>query len=154
MTISDLVLEHVSCGDVSTDGMLFPQSRTRIKDIVDGTSHTLAIGERTYMLFDWMTGATWQGEPTKSKICMGKSTTNVRYPINADVSRYGYYVADADAPAGSSATILLNDLFFGSNHPGGAQFCFADSSVRFLPDTIDFTAFQDMATIAGSEINE
>jgi prepilin-type N-terminal cleavage/methylation domain-containing protein len=146
------LLEQLTCGDVCTDGMFFPQSRTRVADIEDGTSHTLAFGERRYMLFDWMSGATWRGKP-KTRICMGKATNNIRYPINAELSRYGYYVGDPDAPAGALGNIVLNDLFFGSYHPSGAQFCFADASVHFLLDTINFTDFQDMATIAGAELS-
>jgi len=145
-------LEQVSCGDVYIDGMFFPQSRTRFADIEDGSSHTVAIGERIYMLFDWMSGATWLGNP-HTRVCMGKATNNVRYPINADVTRWGYYVGDRDAPAGAPGNILLNDLFFGSLHPGGAQFCFADASVHMVSDTMDFTILGDLATIAGGEVN-
>jgi prepilin-type processing-associated H-X9-DG protein len=43
-------------------------------------------------------------------------------------------------------------LYFGSHHPGGAQFCFADGSVQFLDDAIDFTLFQDLSTRNGSEV--
>lgn len=145
-------LEQFSCGDVFIDGMLFPKSHVRISDIEDGTSHTLAVGERMYMLFDWMTGATWKGRP-KTRICMGASAANIRYPINADVTRFGYYVSDPDAPKGATASILQNDLFFGSFHGNGAQFCFADGSVHMLSDSVDFTAFEDLATIAGREVD-
>ena len=42
---------------------------------------------------------------------------------------------------------------FGSRHAGGAQFCFADTSVRMITDDIDFTVLEDLATIAGHEVN-
>ena len=42
---------------------------------------------------------------------------------------------------------------YGSRHPGGAQFLFADSSVHFMSESIDFTVYQDMATINGGEVN-
>jgi prepilin-type N-terminal cleavage/methylation domain-containing protein/prepilin-type processing-associated H-X9-DG protein len=132
-----VVLEHDGCGDIHTDGVFYPGSRTRIAQIEDGTSHTLAIGERTYFLSDWMFGAEWEGGIPPKKICTG-SSNNVRYPINADLSQF--------------EKILANDLFFGSNHPDGAQFCFADGSVNMLADSTNFTVFEDMATIAGGEI--
>ncbi len=144
-------LEDVGCGDIFTNGVFFPESRTTIAKIQDGTSHTLAIGERKYVFQDWMPGSTWSGTPY-TRICTG-SSNNIRYPINADHSQFGYYIADPEAPAGPLKKLTLNDLFFGSNHPGGAQFCFADGSVRMLSDSIDFTAFEDLSTIAGAEVN-
>ena len=48
--------------------------------------------------------------------------------------------------------MLLNDLFFNSDHPGGAQFCYADGSVHFLDEAIDFTLYQDLATKDGDEV--
>jgi prepilin-type processing-associated H-X9-DG protein len=54
----------------------------------------------------------------------------------------------------SERKIPLNDLFFGSLHSGGAQFCFADGSVHMLPDSLDFTILEDLSTIAGNEVNQ
>jgi prepilin-type processing-associated H-X9-DG protein len=91
------------------------------------------------------------GKPP-SRIC-GEATNNIRFPINASHSEFGYFVSDGKAPPGGPYTIRLNDLFFGSRHPGGANFCFADGSVHLLPDSIDFTIYEDLATIAGNEVN-
>lgn len=35
---------------------------------------------------------------------------------------------------------------FKSDHPGGAQFVFGDGSVHFLPDTINYTAYQQLGS--------
>ena len=44
------------------------------------------------------------------------------------------------------------DFFhFWSNHTGGANFCFADGSVRFIPYTIANARMKAMATRAGGE---
>jgi prepilin-type processing-associated H-X9-DG protein len=148
----ELVLETSACGHIATDGMFFPRSRTTFSKITDGTSHTLAVGERTYIFRDWMEGATWSGVPT-SLICSG-AASNIRYPINASSAQWGYYVGDTEAPSGAPLTMLLNDLYFGSMHPGGAQFCLADGSVHMLLDSLDFAIFQDLATIAGGEVTQ
>jgi prepilin-type processing-associated H-X9-DG protein len=134
------------CGDICTDGALFPGSQTRIGEIEDGTSHTLAIGERNYTFRDWIMGATWLGKPTILQICTG-ATSNIRYPVNT----YGFYVKDSEAPVPNPKPMLLNDLYFGSFHPGGAQFSLADGSVQMLSDGMDFTVFEDLSTIAGHE---
>ena len=49
--------------------------------------------------------------------------------------------------------MLVNDLPFGSVHPGGAHFARADGGVTFLSDDIDFTVFEALATIAGGEVD-
>ena len=146
-----LDLEDAVCGDLATNGVFFPDSRTRIAKIEDGTSHTLAIGERTYIFRHWMSGAIWTGTPP-TRICTG-AVSNIRYPINADRNYFGYFVGDLEAPTAAPKSMLLNDLYFGSFHPGGANFCFADGSVHTLSDAMDFTIFEDMATINGSEVN-
>lgn len=115
----------------------------------DGTSKTLAIGERTYIFQDWTSGVTRVGNPP-TLVCIGASS-NVTYPINADQSKYGYYVGHSSAPPGAKMTMLLNDLYFGSYHSGGAQFCCADGSVHMLIDSLDFNIFCRATTIAGDD---
>ncbi|MEN1681196.1 MAG: DUF1559 domain-containing protein [Planctomycetota bacterium] len=142
-------------GDVFTDGLFYPGSQTRLSEVSDGTSHTLAIGEQTYMAHasDWLFGATFLERRRKlDEIQMG-ATRNVVWPINAATDRVGYYRFDPDAPAGAPRTMLENDLPLGSQHPGGAQVAMADGSVHFLPEAIDFTVLQDLATRAGEEVD-
>lgn len=141
-------LEDIDCGDLFTNGVLYPGSRTRIAMIEDGTSNTLAIGERVYVFAPWMSGATWYGTPPLL-IC-AEATNNIIYPINADPDIHGYYRGDGLAPSGSKR-LPLNHLYFGSVHPGGAHFGFADGSVHFLSDSLDITVLEDLATIAGGE---
>ncbi|QDU89430.1 Type II secretion system protein G precursor [Pirellulimonas nuda] len=145
-----LDLEDAQCGDLSANGFFFPGSRTRVAQIEDGTSHTLAIGERDTTFHDWMTGANWRDAPP-TRVC-SFAASNIRYPVNADRAEWGYFVGDFSVPPGAEKTILLNDLNFASLHPGGAQFCLGDAGVQFLSEEIDFTVYEDMATIAGGEV--
>jgi len=144
-------LEDVHAGDVQRNGVLYPESRVRLDHINDGTSHTIAVGERTYLFRHWLIGATWKGDPLE-RVSMG-SAKNVVYPINANHTQFGYYVSDRQAPAGAERTMLLNELPFGSHHPGGAQFALADGSVQFLSEDIDITLFYSMSTRDGGEID-
>jgi prepilin-type N-terminal cleavage/methylation domain-containing protein/prepilin-type processing-associated H-X9-DG protein len=154
-----LTLEKSQCGDLYIDGFFVPEgshraaglTATKISKITDGTSKTLAVGERTYVFWNWMRGAYWDGTPLE-QICT-EATKNIVYPINSNVGQIGYYVGDTEAPSGGPFKLLLNDLFFGSFHSGGAQFCFADGSVHMLPDSIDFNIYKELATIAGGEVN-
>ena len=151
-------LEDVGCGDIETSGIFYADSRTRIGEITDGTSHTLAVGEKTYQVqnYDWLSGAlaysaSWASGDPPDIICMDASR-NVHYPINANHYVLGFYVGDLNAPLGAPKTMVLNDLPFASNHPGGAHFGFADGSVHFLNDSINITVYQGMSTKAGEEV--
>ncbi len=149
-------LEKNSCGDIYINGIYYPTSRTRLAKIIDGTSHTLAVGERLYVFRHWMDGAARLG-PRRTLngsqlVCVG-ATKNIRFPINAHPNEFGHFKGDNQAPAGADKSVLLNDLYFASEHRGGAQFAFADGSVQFLNEDLDFTIYQDLATKAGGEIN-
>jgi hypothetical protein len=64
------------------------------------------------------------------------ATKNVRYPINST-----FY----------NGTNNFNEISFGSQHPGGAQFALGDASVRFIPQTIDLLIYQASASMNGNE---
>ena len=83
-----------------------------------------------------------------------EAANQFRYPINANHAEWGYYIGHNPLPAGGQRKMLLNNLPFGSHHPGGANFALADGSVRFVPETIDFTVLGDLATIAGGEVTQ
>lgn len=128
--------QHSSCGDYATDGVLYPLSQTRIKHVVDGTSHTLLVGERIYGVDYWMYGASFRKVREEEQTCM-KAVKNVVYPLNTDQR------VDRE-----------NDFFFGSEHSGGAQFTYADGHVGFINETINFTVYQDLSTKSGGEVME
>ena len=134
------------CGSYFLDGIFVPGKRVRVREVRDGMSHTLAIGERTYNLRVWTRGVQFQGAPDNPTAVCVTSTKNIRYPINSDPDVYCY----APCP---TMTLWFNDLFFGSQHPGGALFVFADGSVHFLNDEIRLEVYKDLASIDGGEGN-
>ena len=152
-----LALNQTVYGDVAFDGVfypvfkapsgsnanLLPSSGIRICQIIAGTSKTLAIGERSFSISDWMTGGVWEGNPATT--IANRGSKNTRYRINTPVDAAGKFV-DAD---GTTKKMLINDLVFSSNHPGGAQFCLADGSAKMINNDIDFTVYQDICTIVG-----
>jgi prepilin-type processing-associated H-X9-DG protein/prepilin-type N-terminal cleavage/methylation domain-containing protein len=144
-----VALENQHCGNYNTDGMFYPESQRRFADITDGASNTLALGERYYQKRGWIRGHWYLGTATSPNTECVYSAKNVRWPINARPEVYGYYVDD---PSGTPNTLLFNDFYFNSRHPGGVNFLFADGSIHFLHDSISLTVFQDLATVNGGEV--
>lgn len=146
-----LDLEDRLCGDLFIDGVLTYERPTAISDITDGTVNTLLLGERVrYVLEPWTQGAKWRGDPVE-RVCIAASK-NLRYPINSERERIGYWVRDQTVDI-DQRLIPNNDLHFGSHHPGGGHFGIADGSARFFADDIDFTILQDLASRNGGEVS-
>ncbi|MCA9184475.1 MAG: DUF1559 domain-containing protein [Planctomycetales bacterium] len=132
-------LEDKVCGDYFRDGLFYPDSHTRFREITDGTSKTLMIGERVYQLQTWTYGVFWRNS-RDALVCIS-SARNVRYPINARLDD-------------STEKLPRNDHYFGSRHWGGAQFVLADNSVHFLRDDIDFSTFARLAARNDGQVFE
>lgn len=143
-------------GSVSINGVIFPESKIRISKITDGTSKTLLMGEQVYMnAADWVAGAIWfKGTNEQPEHIRIQAMKNVRYPINADPSEFGYFGLDPNAPVGTDKTLKPNDFYFGSHHPGGAHFALADGSVQFYASAMDINLYRGMATRNGEEVGD
>lgn len=124
-------------GGASLQGFFEWKKDMRFRDITDGTSNTLAIGEISWKdagcLRPWARG----GEVASDGGLHSASAKNVLNAINA----VGYVAANTN----------WNDASFGSEHPGIAQFVMADGSVRAVSETIAMTTYRAMASRNGGE---
>lgn len=118
----------------SANGVFTLEKGTRIREITDGTTNTLIVGERS-----WETTL-----PGSDGFVLGRA--GVAFGIRGvrDNSEVGF--ADAMgcgkyAINYSSSNPTKSNSFarrgFSSRHPGGANFAFADGSVTFIADEID-----------------
>ncbi len=114
-------------------------------DIRDGLSNTIAVGEVSTSLNVTVIDNSerqfpiWAGgNPAQD----ANSGNNAKCDGNfGSCLRFAGGVATAGGPAdykiNYNKTLPESDLSFGSSHPGGAQFVYADGSVHFLSEGID-----------------
>ncbi len=135
----------------SGDGMFYRNQRYTIASATDGTTNTLLFGERHFFdpvfdgspvvddrIADW--GWVWFGGEGDAHLSTG-------VPINFKLP------ANFDSLPGGQQQLLFDDRInaYGSGHPGGANFAFADGSVRFIAENISAVTFRALGTKAGGE---
>jgi prepilin-type N-terminal cleavage/methylation domain-containing protein/prepilin-type processing-associated H-X9-DG protein len=137
---------------MTRDGIFFIDSRVRLADITDGRSNTLLFGERYHRdpEYDLQHAVVWPGSSSMAQWgrwgfvanpgAMGNVTLSTPKPINYRVP-----------PGGDFSAVEDRACAFGSGHPGGANFAFADGSVRFLRDSTPLLTLQALSTRGGGE---
>lgn len=137
------------------DGVLFVGSQVRLGEITDGASQTLLVGERPayprVMWGMWYTGMFGQEITGSCATVLGVrerywGVDNLLWP---DGWPYQGFNGEAHFVPGDS-TNPYHAYHFWSWHGGGANFLFADGSVRFLPYEAD-AVLPALATRAGGE---
>ncbi len=130
------------------DGMYYRNSRTEIRDVVDGTSNTIAIGERSSDLFD----SVWPGVVTGSEHTGWRVVGWTGEPPNNPMRPDPVVVLDEEGEATELEIHFHGYAQFNSMHPGGlCMFGFVDGSSRSIDDQIDPLVFRAMGTIRGRE---
>jgi prepilin-type N-terminal cleavage/methylation domain-containing protein/prepilin-type processing-associated H-X9-DG protein len=156
------------------DGLLH-QGKTRISEITDGTSNTIAIGEdagRDARFISPYTEGYYDGSANPRPILgmgpAGGLTPNRRYWRWAEPdTSYGvsgqpnnkFRPMNEVAPYQAAPGLLgtagnnagANDELF-SFHPGGVNILMGDGSVRFLKDTVNIVTLRGLVTLKGGEV--
>lgn len=155
------VLGMADPGDGARAGVLSKDRMNQLRNIRDGLSNTLMVGEAAGQPEVW----TKLGPMTPALFA--------RYDDDKVVLHNGRYVAAdgtgwADPDCGFSINgasadglqkygpfminrINVSEVF--SFHTGGANFAVADGAVRFVPETVDTLLFIQSVTRAGGEVN-
>ncbi len=112
----------------TSDGVLFLGSRIRIRDIPDGTSRTLIVGERPPsrdLWWGWLYAGEGQGRTGSADFVLGVNEINSKMDIfsTCPVERLTYREGDILDPC--------SPLHYWSMHPGGAWFLYVDGHVEF-----------------------
>ncbi len=121
--------------------------------IEDGTSNSIALGESVGSgVRKTKTSASFGpwGLTGTHTCCHGRVVSSSPNTVDATTALINNYPRDWRINASYQNDALLRSYAWGFNsfHPGGAQFALCDGSVRFLPETMDYTMFCRMAYIA------
>jgi prepilin-type processing-associated H-X9-DG protein len=113
-------------------------SPTYMARIIDGTSNTMAVGEkrlrpRNYESGDWHDDRGWTDGWDPDIMRCTAITGPWNYRFGPDTNR------DGSHPSGCHHSCAYD---FGSAHPGGVNFLLADGSVRVISYTIDKQIFE------------
>lgn len=120
-------------------GVLYSDSKVRIRDITDGTSQTLIIGE-----VDLDQDDPWkQNNPSR---CPGENCYVGRYWAEGNISTTFHGINSA------KPDMLIRAII--SRHPQGAQFGFCDGHVSFINQDVDQLVLEKLTTRKGGETVE
>ncbi len=115
---------------------------TKVSEIQDGTSNTIIFAE----------GGGRPGLYRRGVLVTGGVSGGAGWADHANGRQMYGSSADGVVITGPCAMNCENSRNAYSFHTGGANFCFADSSVRYLDESINIRPFAAMCTRAGGEV--
>lgn len=106
------------------NGLFWRASDVKMRDIVDGTSNTICVGERAWEI----AGTNSNSVRCNAGVVHGTYTSNEQLSIRTNLAAGSVGI---NYPSGEC------NYGFSSPHPGGIQVVLCDGSVRFISETID-----------------
>ncbi len=136
------------------DGPFYRNSRVGLRDILDGTTHTIFVGEHTPRIAD----KSWAGI-----VPGGFTHPRTKTPENR-VESAATFVFVHSGPSGGELDIAgfpimhpVNHPFkhvcqMISEHPGGGNVLFGDGSVRFVSESVNQLTFAEASSMREREV--
>ena len=138
------------------DGPFYRNSFTRLRDVLDGSSNTIFVGEHSQSLSD----KAWAGVVPGAWVHPRKST-----PDNGPDAAATLVLGHA-GPSGGELDItgapIIHPVNFPalhvgqmvSDHPGGGHVLYGDGHVAFLGESVDMVLFAKQSSIAEGELDQ
>ncbi len=131
------------------DGVLYPLSAIRQRDITDGPSNTILTGEIAFELGGWARGAiNAGGGGGGGGGGVGFSRAVMRWWKAAPTCALPGF----NPPVTTCSSSVERQFQFSSAHVGGIHFSMADGSAKFVSDSIDVQLFKSAITRAGGDV--
>jgi len=129
------------------DGILYPNARVAFKQILDGTSNTMLVGERppsNDLAYGWWLAGSGDF-PFFGATDVVLGVNEIKNPGNNPPTRDLFRIGVAHDPPNE------HRWHYWSLHPHGSNFLFADGSVRWLAYDVGQDTLNALATRAGGE---
>jgi prepilin-type N-terminal cleavage/methylation domain-containing protein/prepilin-type processing-associated H-X9-DG protein len=140
-------LGNAGTTSTSFDGIFYPMSTIRLTQIIDGTTNTILIGERPPSddgFWGWWYAGSGFDLTGYADVTMGSRSVDYANYIGCSTVYLNFQPGNYNDPCAQ--------LHWYSMHTGGANFCFADGSVRFLAYSAAANAMVALGTRAGGEV--
>jgi prepilin-type N-terminal cleavage/methylation domain-containing protein/prepilin-type processing-associated H-X9-DG protein len=127
------------------EGPLYRDSAVAARDVTDGTSQTLYVGERSLLLGGT---TTWAGAVTGAVLF--PSGNGIGRPVTELAP--GLVLSHAGERVGPGDKNSEVNQFYSAHSGQGVNFLFGDGHVAFLKATMNYKAYIALATIDGGEV--
>ncbi len=135
--------------ETGVDGVFYRNSRTALRDVLDGASNTIMIGERSNKLFD----SVWPGVVTGSDHTGWRVVGWTWEPPNNPMRSDPLVIYDENGDEVELEIHFHGFAQFNSMHAGDVtMFGFVDGSSRGIAGNVDPLTFRAMGTIRGREV--
>jgi len=129
-------------GAVPAEGVLYPGSTTRFRDIPDGTTNTIVIAETREE-----NSSVWIDGTSASVAARWTDLSSPTFAGNTVSINHAPYF-----PGGVFPNSIHQEYGPSSMHEGGAHHLLGDGSVHFLSESLDVNLYDALTTRAGGEI--
>jgi prepilin-type processing-associated H-X9-DG protein len=127
------------------EGIFFRDSQIGLRDITDGSSQTILVGERSHRLGE----ATWVGSVTGALLFPNDNDNIGRYVAETSPGMILGHAGEGVGPGDRRSDV---NQFYSLHYGGGVNFLFGDGHVAFLKSSMNYKVYLALATRAGGEV--